>query len=334
VIAFVRKLASLRITVFGIAVVLVLIVGFRGTPEVIAGWIVMPLALLAINLVAAVATNPVFRLQPALLVFHICLLALVLLLGAGSLARFDGHVELVEGETFTPGTVSIEALGPWHRNRLEQIAFEQGRIQVDYLPGLRRRYTRSSIVSSSPGGSARAMQIGDAASANFAGYRFSTSFNKGYALIVLWSGDDGLVRRGAINFPSFPEYEWRQRNTWQMPGGGTLEFDLSLDRSVPADAAWVLSSDRPAFSVVIRSIEMGRDVLRPGDTLRLAGGSLTIEELRLWMGYRVDAWPFLPWVFASAMLGILALAAYFLARFRLLQRAGSVAGPERGLACE
>ena len=50
----------------------------------------------------------------------------------------------------------------------------------------------------------------------------------------------------------------------------------------------------------------------------LAGGTLTVRELRPWMGYRIDAYPLLPWAFAAAMLAVLALAWHFQAKFRLL----------------
>jgi hypothetical protein len=52
----------------------------------------VPLALLAVNLVAAVATRPVFRRQLPLLVAHLALLALAALVAVGQLSRLQGRL--------------------------------------------------------------------------------------------------------------------------------------------------------------------------------------------------------------------------------------------------
>jgi len=96
----VARLASLRLT---LAILLLLLAGvlYAYLQPGRSTWpLVLPLALLALNLSAAVATNTVFRRQTALLVFHLSLIAIVLLVAAGRLTYLRGHVELSEGEWF------------------------------------------------------------------------------------------------------------------------------------------------------------------------------------------------------------------------------------------
>ena len=57
----------------------------------------LAMALLALNLVAAIVVHPAFRRQLPLLVAHLALLALVLLAAYGRLASLDGRFELTQG---------------------------------------------------------------------------------------------------------------------------------------------------------------------------------------------------------------------------------------------
>ena len=305
-----NALASLRLTPVGIAGVIVLAFTGNRYPDLGMDWVAIPLALLAVNLLAAIAVNGQFRRQPALLAFHVCLLAVVTLLAAGVMLRFDGKVELVEGERFDPGNVVEADAGWWHGGDLFAIDFAQGPVEVEYRSGLVRQSTRSTIfdpVTESE------RTIGDRVSADFDGYRFVTTMNKGYALIVSWgTGDD--VRYGSINFPSYPEFEWKQVQEWTPPGGMPLTFELEFEAPAPRDRDWVLSIARKPVAVTVSSPD-GTTRLVEGDSLRFDGGTLGIETTRMWMGYRVDYYPLLPWAFAAAMLALLAMAAYFQRRF-------------------
>lgn len=331
-IGLVRKLASLKLTLFGIAAtILVTLVAYRSN-QVGTACVALPLFLLTVNLLAALLTSDVFRRQPALLVFHVCLLAIIVLLGANVLMRFDGHVELFEGEGFTPGSVQIEDKGFWHRLEMDDISFEQGPIQVEYLPGLIRQRTSSEILKSTPQAKHRSILLGDRTSHEFNGYRFATSFNKGFALIITWIGDDGSNIRGAINFPSYPEYEWKQLNSWTTPVGEEIEIELHIADTIASGKRWTLQSAGKRFSGTVRSDANGLVTLQPGQAARVQNGSIRVEELRLWMGYRIDFQPFLPWVFASAMLALVALAIHFQFKFRPLTGVSVGALEDSGLA--
>jgi cytochrome c biogenesis protein len=307
------RIASLKITLLGIGGMIALALATYRNPGFGTVWLAVPLAVLAVNLLAAILTNGAFRQQSALLVFHVCLLAVILLIGAELMIRFGGHVEVVEGESFDAQAVEIMQQGAWHRLGLDQVNFVQGRITVDYRPGLIRHKTRSNVTEVGTNG--RTREVGDGNSVTFGSYRFSTTFNKGWAVILRWSGDNGIVQRGSINFPSFPEFEWKQANDWTTPNGEQVALELRLD-PVSADTNWVLRSGESEFSVVINDARPDRHELKLGDSIRMQHGTLTIEDLRLWMGYRIDFNPLLPWVFAAAMLALVALAAHFQLKFR------------------
>lgn len=103
--------------------------------EVRTTWaLVAPLALLAVNLSASVATNAAFRRQKALLVFHLALIAIVLLLMAGRLTYLRGTLELTRGALFDGNLTSYEA-GPLHRWRLKNVKFLHDGFEIDYAPG-------------------------------------------------------------------------------------------------------------------------------------------------------------------------------------------------------
>jgi len=309
------RLASLKLTLFGILGVIVLAVLSNKGPELSTGWLVLPLAFLSLNLLAAIGTNSAFRGQPALLVFHVCLLAVLLLLGIGLLIRFDGHVELVEGETFNPNVVQVTEQGAWHASNLDSVSFEQGEIEVAYLPGLIRRSTRSVITEIRPDGDIRNVVIGDRVNTTVSGYRFISTFNKGLAVVVVWSDAYGNQRRGSINFPSYPEYEWKQLNTWTTPGGEKVELELKLAIVAPRDEAWLLRSDSVPFAIELRRDANPPRILWPGDTMKLRDGMLRIENLRMWMGYRIDFYPLLSWVFTAALFALVALYMHFQMKF-------------------
>ena len=328
------RIASLKITLVGIIGMIILALATYRNPGFGTVWLALPLALLAVNLLAAILTNGAFRQQPALLVFHVCLLAVILLIGAGVLTRFDGHVELVEGEAFAADAVEIVQQGMLHSFVLDQVEFIQGRISVDYLSGLIRQNTRSHVTEVGANGQMQEIGIGDGNSVTFGSYRFHTTFNKGWAVILRWSDESGIVQRGSVNFPSYPEFEWKQVNDWTTPGGEQVALELRLSDPVPADGNWVLKSGETEFLLAISDARQETHELKPGNSIRMQHGTLTVEDLRLWMGYRIDFNPLLPWVFAAAMLALIALAVHFQLKFRAVLPAGRTSAIGTTYVCD
>ncbi|ROR32913.1 hypothetical protein [Inmirania thermothiophila] len=314
-----RRLASLRLT---LAVLVLLAVGviwayrFGSAAGGSATWpLVGPLALLALNLGAAVATHPAFRRHPALLVFHLALLAVVGLVAAGRLTYLKGRVELSSGEVFA-GELDGHEAGPLHPWRLDRVRFANEGFTIEYAPGRQRRETFNRVRVWHPDGREEVLVIGDHRPLIVAGYRFYTTFNKGFAPAFVWRPDAGPPVAGTVHLPAYPLNEYRQANTWRPPGSRTeVWVQLRIDGEV-------LPPDRPArfapparYRLVVRVGEMRRE-LAPGESVRLPDGVLVFQGLRTWMGYQVFYDPTLPWLVAAAVVGAAALGWHYLARFR------------------
>jgi hypothetical protein len=305
------KFGSLKLTVALLLPLIGIVFLINRSDAVSTAWVAVPLFLLSLNLLAAIATNTAFRRQPALLVFHICLLAMIVFAGLGALTQFDGHVELVEGESFDPSRIEVTEYGLLHGSGPESVHFTQGRIAIDYEPGLIRQTTISDVSIGDEIAYPDQRRIGDRTTMTIDGYRFSTSFNKGFAAVVHWAGKDGEEVLGAINLPAYPEYEWKQVNEWTTPGGEVLQFELQLEKPVDKNATWRLQSDGVKFAVQLTRPDGVSSLLRPGERLAVNNGVVTVVGLRMWMGYRVDSNPMLLWVFISAFSAVAALCWHF-----------------------
>lgn len=311
-----RKLASLRLTLVGMILLAVLAVIASRRADVGAGVTVVPLAILVINLLAALLTNRSFRAQTGLLVFHVGLLLVFVFIGLTVLLRFDGHAEVLQGTAFDAAQVETVDQGRWHDNRLDGLEFYQGEVRINYLPGLNRQDTHSTIEYRTGSGELRRVAIGDTRTASIDGYRIAATFNKGFALLLQWSGDDGSEILGAVHMPSFPEFDWKQVTTWTTPAGQEVELELDFDRPVSSDtSAWTFGDTSMAYTVHVAVAGDAPRTLQKGESARLEGGAIRAVDLRVWMAYQIEYVPFLPWLFVAAMLAIGGLAAHFARRY-------------------
>ena len=225
----------------------------------------LPLGLLSLNLLAAILSNRVFRSQAALLMFHIGLLCVLLLASAGILLRFEGSVEIVEGAEFEPRQVTERKRGWLHSGQLDSIEFTQGPIEVRYRSGLLRDTTRSRVEIRDHG----PVDIGDRQGVTARGYRFLTTFNKGYAVLLMWEAADGDQSLGAVNFPSYPDLEWKQVNDWTTPGGETLRLELELPERAADSGSWTLASGDTRYRLAVSSDRFPASILDEGDVLEV-----------------------------------------------------------------
>ena len=277
-------------------------------PQLSIAWLAGVLGLLALNLIAAIISKPQFRRQASLLIFHVCLLAIVLLSAWGVLTRFQGTIEIVEGAAFDADGIMSAEQGPWHKMRLNDVVFSQGPVEVKYGPRLVRDQTKSTL-NIFADGATRPIQIGDTRSYRSLGYRFVTTSNKGYAVLLTWIDENGTRVSGAVHMPSFPALEWKQQNQWQTPPGQVLQLKLMPD-SPPLDQAWTMTG--AGTNRILEVAHNDRyETLHPGDTMALEGGTLIYDEMRMWIGYRIDYNIVLPWAFFASVTGILALAWHF-----------------------
>jgi cytochrome c biogenesis protein len=316
--SWLRRLASLKFTLVGMVLLGIGSVFSYDNPVDVSVWVlIVPLGLLALNLAAAIVTNPHINRQPGLLVFHVALLGTVLLAGVGRLTHLDAHLEITRDQTFEPGLLMDVRKGPWHMGRLERVTFVQGAYTVDYAPGLQRGLTHSTVRVPGPGGRLVARDVGDDRPLVLEGYRFYTTHNKGFAPELTWIPDEGEAVTGRINMPSYPLFEYKQDNRWVPPGSDEeIKFWLQLRTGLTLEDAWVLDG-RNAYGTLIVSTPENRQELAVGDEARLEHGRLRYENLTTWMGYRVFYDPTIQWLFFVTVAGVIGLSHYFWKKLNL-----------------
>ena len=308
-------LASLWWTLGWMAVAAAVLVHGQVTEALDARWLALPCGGLFVNLAAALVTNERLRRQPGLLVFHVGLAVLALTAMAGRLTALSGSVEVTQGSAFDAGLVTAKA-APLHPWGLGKVNFVQGPFRIDYEPGLQRRHTHSTLFVPAAGGAWDAVDVGDDRPLKMFGYRFYTTPNKGFALLLTYIGPDGQRQTGAVHLPSYPMNDYKQSNSWQMPDGGPM-LDLWLDMPNPVlaqDAAWTFHV--PEDSTLVVGLGGRRHELKPGQEVRVGDARLRYEDLRAWMGYTVFYDPTLPWLAAAALVACAGLGWHAVAKIR------------------
>ena len=306
-------LASLKLT----AAALVLLAGgvvwaylerSHSVPAMVA-----PMTLLALNLAAAILVNPKFRRQVPLLIFHIALLALVLLAAAGRLTYLNGRVELSVGEAFSGELLDAQA-GPLHPNRLARAAFVNEGFEIDYAPKWKRVQTRNLVRWRGARGEETGV-IGDQTPLVLEGYRFYTTSNKGFAPVFVWQPAGGAAQRGSVHLPPYPVLQFAQEAQWTPPGGAeTVTVKLPIDTEL-IDYHNASGFRLPPTHDLELTYGGQTRRLAPGASVELAGGRLRYEGLTTWMGYVVFSDWTLPWLLAAAALAAAALGWHFWRRF-------------------
>lgn len=309
-----RWLASLKLTLLVLVAIGAGIL-FTYHSEVRTSWaLAVPLALFAANLAAAVATNPGFRRQTPLLVFHLALIAIVLLIAIGRLTYLTGTIELTQGIPFS-GALTTNEAGPLHGGRLADVRFVNEGFEIDYDPGVQRGATRNRVRWADETGSEHVSVIGDQQPLEILGYKFYTSHNKGFAPLFVWMSDNGGPVKGSIHLPGYPANEYRQILEWTPPGSmlklwTQLQFDeIILDPAKPSQFRLP-----EQHRIVIRH-GVNRHELYPGDRVKLPGGVLIYEGLTTWMGYTVFYDRTIGWLLAASIVAVLGLAWHFWKKF-------------------
>ncbi len=309
------RLASLKLTlvIFVLFCASVVLAYFtRWSPA----WILaLPFSLFAVNLTAAILVSPAFRRQPGLLVFHLALLALVILLAISRLTYLKGHLEVSDGESFN-GELTESESGPLHPWHLEQARFLQKNFTIDYAPGLNRDRTRSQVVWQDEEGNVHKAVIGDHYPLILAGYRFYTTHNKGFAPSFIWyPANGGAPQQGTIHLPSYPAHEYQQALSWNIPGTKHEIWTLlELDEVVLDENRNSEFKPPEKHRLVIRYNDQRRE-LRPGASVLFEDGRLKYEGLRVWMGYAVFYDWTIPWLLSACVLTVLGMGWHFWRKF-------------------
>lgn len=311
-----RALASLRFTLVAFVLLMLGALLAYGVNDARTTTLVLlvPLVLLIVNLLAAVITNSVFRREPALLVFHLALILIVVLVAVGRATYLKGKLELIEGEVFDGQLMAYET-GPWHPWNLQNVHFSNEGFRIEYAPGLRRGPTHNLIAWQDSEGRWQRGIIGDQNPLVLSGYRFYTSANKGFSPMFVWQPLVGDAVSGGVHLPGYPVNEYRQSNEWKPPGiDQSIWIQLEFDE-VLIDPEQSSEFRMPKQHRLVVRVGEERWVLQPGDTVTLSGGSLTYQGLRTWMGYTVSFDPTPSWLLASCLIAVMALSFHFYTKF-------------------
>lgn len=318
-----RALASLRLTLVALLLLGVAVASTYVERQQMTWPLALPLALLALNLLAALAVQPAIRKTRWLLAFHLALLTLMVLAALGRLTYLKARIEVAEGQAFDGTPVELEA-GPWHRNRLDRIDLVNQQLEIDYSPATTIAATRNRVRWRDAAGRWQDATLRENEPLSIFGYRFYVTSGKGFAPVFAWHPRSGQSTVGAVHLPRFPSDRFAQQSEWLLPDGRTrIWAQLLFDQPVlvagqPSqlnsrqDSRVVLRVDPPAGQTEPAT----RRELRPGDSVELPGGRLEYRELRLWMGYLVYYDWTVPWLLAAAVAAATALAGHFLSRFR------------------
>lgn len=293
-----------------------------GNPIDVSIWVLIaPLAFMAVTLLCAIFGYPRIHRQTGLLVFHIGLLTLVVLAALGRLTFFEARVEMLEGNAFNPQDLLGVRQGQWHWGKLSDVEFVQGPYRVEYSAGLVRGRTFNDVAVRNSAGEWETRIVGDDRVLVEDGYRFYTSFNKGYAPLLTWQPGDGSAPvSGAVHMPSYPMFAHKQDQVWQPPQGPELKLWLRLETGLKENQAWVLNG-QPVRSVLVVTDADKRHELLPGQAVMVAGGTVRYEKLLTWMGYKIFYDPTLHWMFVASVLSVAGLGWHFWRRFGNLQAA-------------
>lgn len=310
-----RAMASLRLTLVGLVLLALGVVYAYVFNQHATLALVLPLLLLSINLLVAVATRPIFRQSGSLLLFHLALISIVLLLAVGRLTYLKGHVELTQGQEFAGVLTGVDA-GVWHRSALDQVRFSNEGFAIEYNTGLQRGVTSNQVSYVDAEGRAQRAEIGDQTPLVLHGYRFYTSHNKGFAPTFSWHPvRGGAPILGAVHLPSYPINEYSQSREWTLPGTGLKLWTMLQFDEVILDPARPSEFRLPQYHHVVVRLGDSRIELQPGGVMTVPEGRLVYEGLRSWMGYTVFYDWTIYWLLAACLLAIAAMAWYYSVKF-------------------
>ncbi len=284
------------------------IYGFASATALMA----VPFALLTVNLLAAIVVRPRFRADLPLLLFHLALLALVVLMVLARLIYFDATTALGRGAQFD-GTLLTEDRGRLHAGDFERLKFSnEGFTAAAYREGIyRATYNRVGWVDQN--GLPQLAEVGDDRPLVIGHYRIYTTAFRGFAPVFEWHPADGsMPRHGTVQLGYKGLDTFGQAAEWHLPNTETawvmLEF-LSGEEQSTASPNDTLA-DSLEHALVMR-VGDDRHVLELGGSLQRPGGTLVYRELNSWMGYRIIYDPTEPWIMATVVAGLFSLIWFY-----------------------
>lgn len=308
------SLGSPRLTVlFFLAMAAAALAASQGVANITA-LVVVPLALLVVNLAAAILGNARFRADLPLLVFHLALLALVALLVIARLIYFEGAVRLTTGVEFD-GSYHDHHQGLLHGGDAARLRFSHEGLSEHTPAGGGYPSTYANVHWLDASGMPRLAVIGNDRPLVLDGYRIFATRERGYSPLFRWQPRHGREYFGTAHLQdSFMQTGSREfiiGATLDLPGARQVWVQLVPEE--PAGSTGVqheLGAESLRHHLVLRTDER-RAELRPGDSIELADGRLTYLRLSTWLGYRVTYDPTAPWLVATIIVGVLSLVAFY-----------------------
>ena len=277
-----------------------------------------PLLLLTINLMASISTRPRFRADLPLLVFHLALLALVLLLAAARLIYFDGATILTAGTSFE-GHLVKDSRGALHGNGLDTLRFANDGFTENFPQRGQYLSTYNRVRWWDEAGGSHVTEIGDDRPLILNGYRIYATARRGFSPTFFWQPATGEGGYGTVQLPDSNVDGMGPAVEWQLPSGPMSWVMLNLD-SAPLPQAGAqregLGEGSMGHHLVLRMGEQ-RITLKPGESAEIEGGRMTYVRLNSWMGYRIVKDPTEPWVVATVLVGIVSMMWFYV---RLLRK--------------
>ncbi len=312
-----RALAAPRWTVIfflatAIASLLVAQGGMPATPLML-----LPFILLLVNLLAAILSNARFRADVPLLIFHLALLALIVLIVVARLTYLDATTNLTQGQGFEGALDSVEQ-GPLHSGALAELQF--------FNEGLSARYSDTGVYLGTynrvrwqgSDGRWRETEIGDDRPLTLNGYRIYATVHRGLSPLFRWQPHKGPEALGAVQLRDHRRTdELPPAVGWKLPDGPDVWVQLNFS-PLPAPRGGSqenLGAGELDHALVLRS-DQRREVIRTGDTVEFPEGRLSYLQLDTWMGYRIVYDPTIPWIIAVLLIGTGSLCWYYVARFQ------------------
>lgn len=309
------RLGSLKLTL--VILLLTLAGGAMALVDVehMTRYVALPFALFALNLACSLLTYPSIRRQKALLVFHLALLAILLLVALSRLTYLKGSLEVTEGAVFGGQLVSVEA-GPWHRWRLDRAGFENLGYSTLYVRGTKRISTLNHVRWTDEAGRQQEAMIGDLEPLKLHGYRFYPDFShQGFSVVFVWLPTKGLPTSGSVHLPAYPAAKTQQQQELTLPGSKqVLSITLQFDEVI-LDPTRVSEFRLPKQHSMLVRMGSEQHTLVPGGRLELAGGTLVYEGLRRWMGYNAHYDFSILWLLGASVVAVLSLSWHFWRKF-------------------
>lgn len=276
----------------------------------------VPLLLMALSLGAAILIHPRLRADLALLLFHMALLAFIVLLAVARLSYFEGRVSLAAGESFA-GEVESSEHGPWFsRQRIAGLWFANAGLLEDRASYGRYVATHHQIRWRDAQGLVQTSEIGDDRPLWLNGVRIYTTHNRGFAPVFYWQPVDAPPEYGRVQLRDMGEGGFTPDGGWLLPHGPEMwAMIVSPEPSTSVSPLRKdLNADHLADRLLVR-IGDGRYPLRIGQSIEIPEGKLTYVELRPWIGYRLRYDPMEFWLLAVLGTALLALAGFYVRQF-------------------